>query len=72
MVMTPDWKYCITLYRADWPTIEQWCVANLGDFDDTWYKLGIDIAQQVVDGRVKTIWYFKQNHYAVLFALKWS
>lgn len=72
MVMSPDWKYHITLTTPDWLTVEQWCLANLGKFDDTWYKLGIDPAEYLFSGQVRTVWYFRHERDAVAFALRWS
>jgi hypothetical protein len=72
MIMTPDWQYCIKLTTPDWPAVEQWCLVNLGEFDDTWYKLGIDPAEYLNSGSTRSVWYFKNEKDAVLFALKWT
>lgn len=67
-----DWNYHITLYRDDWPEIQRWCRDNIGEFNQDWYKLGIDPMSFFNDGSVQTTWYFKQEKHAVLFFLKWS
>lgn len=70
--MSPEWKYRITLETPDWYEIQQWCEVYIGDFDREWYKLGIDPAEYVIDGRTRTTWLFKQERHAILFSLKWS
>ncbi len=70
--MSPDWKYKITLERSDWIDIQYWCEAYIGEFDKDWYKLGIDPAEYVIEGRTRTTWLFKQERHAVEFSLRWS
>lgn len=70
--MSPEWKYKITLDTPDWYSVECWCLLNLGKFDKTWYKLGIDPLEYVIDGRTRTTWFFKEERDAVLFSLRWS
>ncbi len=70
--MSPEWKYKITLETPDWYEIEQWCRAYIGEFDQDWYKLGIDPAEFIFEGRTRTVWYFKQKRHAVEFSLRWS
>lgn len=65
-----EWQHCIILDRDDWPKIQDWCVANLGKFDQTWYKLGIDPMAHL-NGDRRTTWFFKHKKDAILFALKW-
>lgn len=70
--MSPEWKYKIILERPDWHEIQSWCETNLGEFDKTWYKLGIDPAEYIIDNRTKTTWYFKEEKDAIHFMLRWS
>ena len=71
-MLGPEWKYCITLNTQDYAEIQDWCLENLGEFDDKWYKLGIDPAGMVLSHLTpKTIWYFKEEKDAVLFSLRW-
>lgn len=64
--------YKITLYREDWDAIEQWCFEYIGEFDVTWYKLGVDPAAYVVNGDNSTQWFFKDEKDAILFKLRWA
>ncbi len=68
------WKfpYKVTLERMDWDIIEQWCLVNIGEFDEAWYKLGIDPAAYVVDGNFKTQWFFRRQQDATFFRLRWA
>ena len=70
--MGPEWKYHITLFTPDWHIIERWCQFELGEFDDRWYKLGIDPAEYLNTGLTRTVWYFKEEKDAALFALRWA
>lgn len=72
MVMTQDWPYHVTIETPEWWDAEHWCVAIVGDFGQDWYKLGIDPAEYVIDGRTRTTWYFKQEKHAMMFRLKWA
>ena len=69
--MMQDWPYHITIENPDWYSAQLWCEANIGEFDRDWYKLGIDPAEYVIDGRTRTTWYFRQHEHAVLFKLRW-
>ena len=69
--MSPEWKYRITLETSDWYPIQQWCEVYLGEFDKDWYKLGIDPAEYVIDGRTRTTWLFKDEQKCILFSLRW-
>ena len=62
----------VVIERMDWDIIEQWCVANIGEFDQTWYKLGIDTADWVINGNHKTQWFFKRQQDATFFKLRWA
>ena len=66
-----DWPYRITIEYPDWYTVQLWCEATIGEFDRDWYKLGIDPAEYLVDGRTKTTWYFRKHEHAVMFMLRW-
>lgn len=72
MVLVKHLPYKITLYRDDWDIIEQWCFETIGDFDVTWYKLGVDPAAYVVDGDISTQWFFKDEKDAIMFKLRWA
>ena len=69
-MLGPEWQHCIILDREDWPDIQDWCVANIGEFDQAWYKLGIDPLANMAGDR-RTTWFFKRKQDAILFALKW-
>lgn len=68
----PDWPYRVTVCNDNWYEIQLWCEANVGQFDQDWYKLGIDLAEVLVNGQTRTTWLFKRHTDAVLFTLKWS
>lgn len=70
--MSPEWKYKITIENPDWQGAEQWCMLNVGEFDQAWYKLGIDPAEYLITRKTKTVWYFKQEKDAFAFALRWQ
>lgn len=59
------YRYHVTLIDADWPVIQDWCYHYFGNFDDRWYKLGIDPLSN------ESIWYFKNKEDASFFVLKW-
>lgn len=67
-----DWPYCITIENPDWYEAQLWCEATIGEFDRDWYKLGIDPAEYVIDGRTRSTWYFKREQDAVMFKLRWA
>ena len=70
--MSPEWKYKITIQNPDWHEIENWCLVYVGKFDQEWYKLGIDPAEFVIDGRTHTTWLFKKHEHATMFTLRWA
>ncbi len=70
--MNSDWKYRITLETSDWYDVQNWCEVYIGEFDKDWYKLGIDPAEYVIEGRTRTTWYFKQEKHAIEFSLRWA
>lgn len=70
--MGPEWKYKITIESPDWFLAQEWCKYYIGEFDQDWYKLGIDPAEFAVEGRIRSVWYFKKLEHANLFALRWS
>lgn len=70
--MSPDWKYKITIESPEWYDAQQWCELYIGEFDKDWYKLGIDPAEYVLEGRTRTTWYFKQEKHAIDFSLRWA
>ena len=69
--MSKDWPYHITIENPDWYQAQLWCEAHIGEFDRDRYKLGIDPAEYVIDGRTRSTWYFRQHQHAVLFKLRW-
>ena len=67
-----NWPYQITIYYDDWVLVQSWCEDNIGEFDQDWYKLGIDPADYFRDGPVRTTWLFKEQKNAVAFTLRWK
>jgi len=67
----PDWPYvCYTSHP--YPEVQAWCEANIGVFDQDWYKLGEDIAAQSILSDYKSTYMFRDEHHAVLFMLRWT
>ena len=67
----PDWPYiCYTSHA--WPEVCDWCRANIGEFDQEWYKLGEDIAAQSIYSDYKSTYMFRDERHAVLFRLRWE
>jgi len=61
----------------DWAEVEQWCLEHIGEWDQDWYRLGIDVAQLAVaieleDYGIETTWYFKDEQKMVMFLLRWA
>ena len=71
MSLGPDWAYHITISHQDWSEVATWCHVNIGEFDQDWYKLGIDIIEWAINGKYETTWYFRREQDAVLFSLRW-
>jgi hypothetical protein len=67
-----EWPYHITVRNNDYREIEEWCNSVLGQFNEAWYKMGIDPLGYMSTGLLATDWYFKKEKDAVLFALRWS
>lgn len=71
MSLGPEWKYKVTIENPNWYEAQHWCEVIIGEFGDGWYKLGIDPAEWVIDGNIKTTWLFKEEKYATMFILRW-
>lgn len=71
-MLEPDWPYCITIHEPNWVDVEQWCNDYIGQFDQDWYKLGIDPAESLITNNIHTTWYFKNQKDIILFELKWA
>ena len=66
----PNWPYiCYTSHP--YPEVQEWCEANIGEFDLDWYKLGEDIAAQSIMADYKSTYMFRREQDAVLFSLRW-
>jgi hypothetical protein len=66
----PDWPYvCYTSHP--YPEVQAWCEANIGVFDQAWYKLGEDIMASMMSD-YKSTYMFRDERHAVLFQLRWS
>ena len=57
--------------RCDWSDAQNWCEEYVGEFNEDWYKLGIDPAASLF-GDDTTTWFFKEEEKMMLFMLKWS
>jgi len=72
--MNPNLTHKVVIYNDDWHHAEAWCEQNIGEFNDTWYKLGIDPVDSIFNQHreTETVWYFLNEQDAVLFTLKWK
>ena len=70
--MSLDWQYRITIEHPNWPEVEDWCLLYIGQFDQDWYKLGIDPAEWVINNKARTTWLFNKHEHATMFALRWA
>ena len=66
-----DWPYvCYTSHP--YPEVCEWCEQNIGEFDQTWYKLGEDILAQSILTDYKSTYMFRRESDAVMFELRWA
>jgi len=70
--MNLDLKYQVIIHNNDWPLAQEWCEQNIGEFNHTWYKLGIDPVDSLFNKQVESVWYFRYEEDATLFALRWA
>jgi hypothetical protein len=57
----------------EWPEVDQWCNNNIGLWNETWYKLGMDPMAGIVEGiETRSTYLFKNEHDRLLFILRWS
>ena len=69
-LLDADWPYvCYTSHP--YPEVQEWCAANIGQFDLDWYKLGEDIMASMMPD-YKSTYMFRREQDAVLFQLRWS
>lgn len=62
---------CKTL--SDHKDVVSWLEANIGKFDNEWYRYGTDIAQGIVAGVPFYDYYrFRDEKAAMLFTLRWA
>jgi hypothetical protein len=68
----PEWPYiCYT--RHPYPEVQKWCEVNIGEFDQTWYKLGEDImAMSMNPSTYKSTYMFRREADAIMFKLRWA
>ena len=56
-----------------WTEVDQWCNDNIGAWNESWYKLGIDPAAEIfADIKTRSTYLFKNEHDRLLFILRWS
>lgn len=71
--LTPDLPYRVKVRNPDWASAQEWCNQYVGEFDKDWYKMGVDIAEFVNgEQNIFTVWFFRLEKDAILFALRWS
>lgn len=67
-----DWPYRVEICTSDWYPVQLWCEQTIGEFDQDWYKLGVDLAEMLDNGLMRTVWLFRREDHAMLFRLRWS
>lgn len=67
-----DWPYRVEICTSDWSPVQLWCEQTIGEFDQDWYKLGVDLAEMLDNGLMRTVWLFRREDHAMLFRLKWA
>lgn len=70
-MMNPLLK-CPAHTSHDYPGVEEWCVANIGPWNETWYKVGPDIASIILHYDWQTTYYFKTEKDQLMFILRWA
>jgi hypothetical protein len=58
--------------RWTWTEVADWCEANVGQFDQDWYRYGSEIMAGLDGLPVQDTYRFRTEQAAVLFRLKWS
>jgi hypothetical protein len=57
----------------NWTEVQQWCNDNIGPWNESWYKLGMDPAVGIFsDVKYRDTYLFKNEHDRLLFILRWS
>jgi hypothetical protein len=73
--MNPRLIHKVTIHNDNWHLAEAWCEHSLGEFNATWYKLGLDPMEMMmrpIGTKTQSVWYFLNERDAVMFKLKWS
>ena len=55
-----------------YPEVQDWCVANIGAWNEDWYKLGEDPAARFLDPEYRSTYFFRTEQQVVLFILRWA
>jgi len=55
-----------------WPEVVAWCEKNIGEWNVDWYKLGEDIAAQIVFPDYRSTYLFRTEKQLLAFKLRWS
>ena len=70
--MNPDLTYTAAT-KSHWSLVETWCVANIGAWNEQWYRVHADLADFInVNNSPTENYYFRTGEQATLFALRWS
>ena len=71
MDINPELIHKVSI-SCDWTKAAAWCEENVGEFNQDWYKLGIDPLSGFRDGDPISEWCFKRERDAIMFVLRWS
>lgn len=73
--MNPLLIHEVVIYNDAWHEAEAWCEQTVGQFNITWYKLGLDPLEMMmrpVGQKTRSVWYFLNEPDALMFKLKWA
>ena len=73
--MNPKLIHKVIIQNDHWHEAAAWCDQHIGEFNDTWYKLGIDPLEMMMrptGAKTQTVWYFRNEKDALMFKLKWA
>lgn len=55
-----------------WTEVADWCEANIGAYNQEWFRYGSDIAMGIDGEPIIDRYRFRTEQQAILFRLRWS
>lgn len=71
MEINPDLVH-VVYSRADWADTTPWLEVNVGDFNQTWYKLGRDVIMELSSTWPGDEYRFLREEDAMWFKMRWA